>query len=245
MEKFNPDEKMMVLMKLPAEEVFVVCETSREMNQICKKEQYSDMWQSKIKTEYNVDSKEIKGRDGYEKYKYLDQLYNQTFYTVLIINTEQPEYSSSELFDSRDKAEKFIYSKIIEHFENDTDVTHSKMSFYLNFLNYVSIHHTVYRIEETKLKMARNEDMFEEFYENDWKEEIAEYMKDLEIINSAFDTNDVEEFISDFNGRYGFAKVEKGRTTKAKSMIDEFVDDYSLTEEDNDKIKEMLKRILL
>ena len=72
MEKFNPDEKMLVLMKLPPHEVLVVCETSKEMNSSCRNTKYSLMWQNKIKQDFNVNSK-----GSYEKYKFLKQLYEE------------------------------------------------------------------------------------------------------------------------------------------------------------------------
>ena len=234
MEKFNADEKMMVLMKLPAEEVFVVCETSKEMNQICKKEQYSDMWQSKIKTEYNVDSKEIKGRDGYEKYKYLDQLYNQTFYTVLSINMNDPRYSSSELFDTRGKAEKFVYARVLQYI--DDEVSYSKIKLILSSSGQVNLGPFIYKIEETVL----NWDEAEEFEEVDLERE----KRDMKFINENLE--EVDELINDFNKKYGLVKPIGNRLIAAKNMIHKFVDSHKyLSEENKNRAKEILERIFL
>ena len=103
MEKLNSDEKMLVVMKLDPKEVVIVCDGSKEM---CKNKKYDLLWEKKIKEDFNVTS-----QGSYEKYKSVKQLYEKTFYVVSIIDEYLPA-SSYIIFDSEEKAEKYIYSKL-------------------------------------------------------------------------------------------------------------------------------------
>ena len=103
MEKFGPDEKMLVLMQLPSREILTVCESSKEMNTACQNSKYDGLWKKKIREEYDI---VYDGNKGYQEYKFLKQLYEKPLY-ALIINDEENEEGEplrSLIFDSRAKS---------------------------------------------------------------------------------------------------------------------------------------------
>lgn len=207
MEKFNPDEKMLVLMKLPPQEVLVVCETSREMNVSCRNSKYNLMWENKIKQDFNVDKE-----GSYEKYKFLKQLYEEKFYVVLAIDEYIPD-SFSKIFDSEEKAEKYIYAQL------NGEYSYAAMKSALNThsLKYGSKTYELQEVEMNKESIDFLDDSF-----NKEKEEYERNVEKLKEIDEDMIAN-VEDFVTDFNSDFSEGIRSVTKVTKTKNKINKFV----------------------
>ena len=229
MEKFNPDEKMLVLMKLPANEIFVVCESSREMSQICRKEQYSNLWQNKIKGEFNID---YNGKDGYERYKFLSQLTKEKFYVVTGSSEEYPEESFSRLFDSRKKAEVFLWKAL------NGEYSVSAMKTVLNSDGLLKYGDTLYTLNEVEIR-HNADDSSQEYFDMQEKE----YEEDTNFLKNLKPEVDVkiEDFLYEINQLFVYRTLNR---TKTRSKVDKFITD--LDTEHKERVKSIIyKRIFI
>lgn len=122
MKKFNSDEKMLVLMELEPRETIIVCEQNEDMNKLCKSKNYELMWQKKIEKDFGIEG----DKGGYERYKFLKQLNETKLYIVLSENYDGRNIQGY-IFETRDKAEKFIFYTLNETFGNDPNYSYSKI----------------------------------------------------------------------------------------------------------------------
>ncbi len=216
METLNSDEKMSILMKLAGAEIVKVCETSKTMQKICKDERYARLWKQKIWEEFE---NKYDGNNGYEKYKELTLLYRTTFYVVNFIDSDQAEDSFSILFDTREKAEIYIYTLIAP------DYTYARLKTALKVNNSLRLGNIIYSIHEEQLKkeiMQQNISDATMEYEK-MQEKFRNLYKEDEFANEI--THAVNDIIIDINndsqGRFP-KNIKKNITKEVKKLSKEF-----------------------
>lgn len=143
METLNSDEKMVILMKLTGLEIIKICETSKIMQKVCTEERYNVLWQQKIWEEFEI---KFNGDRGCKKYKELALLYRKTFYIVNCIDIEHAGDSFSTLFDTREKAENYIY------FQLAPEYTYTSVKTGLKINDSIQRGRLLYSIEQTHLE---------------------------------------------------------------------------------------------
>lgn len=139
MERLGFDEKMLILMNLPPNEVIVVCESS--MNKVCHQEKYKSLWQQKIKKDFDV---EYTGPNPYQKYRFLHQLYETYMYIVTTVVDGFCDVSI-KMFSTREQAEKYVFSKIGTY-----TYTYSAMKIALK-TGTLRLENKVYRLKKLKV----------------------------------------------------------------------------------------------
>ena len=227
MEKLNADEKMLVVMKLDPKEVVIVCEASKEINSVCKNSKYDLLWQNKIKEDFNV-----KTQGSYEMYKFLKQLYEKTFYMVSVINEYLPD-SFTKIFDSEEKAEKYIYSQLGGIFSYSA----MKTALITESLKYGS---NTYRLEEVEMNKEKT------LFDDSFIRERKEYEKDREELEKLDDKmsilGTIEDCITDFNSDFTGGNISSMPTAKSKirSYVKEIDEEFEL----GDK-KETIKNLII
>ncbi len=143
METLNSDEKIAILMKLTGLEIIKICETSKMMQKVCTEERYNSLWQHKIWEEFEI---KFNGDRSCKKYKELALLYRKTFYIVNCINIEHAEDSFSTIFDTRQKAENYIY------FQLTPEYTYASVKTGLKINHSIQRGRLLYSIEQTHLQ---------------------------------------------------------------------------------------------
>ena len=190
-----------------------------------KNNKYDLLWEKKIKEDFNVTSE-----GSYEKYKSVKQLYEKTLYIVSIIDEYLPD-SSYMIFDSEEKAERYIYSRLGGNFSYSA----MKTALMTYSLRYGSV---TYQLEEVRLNNGKTkyDDIFtreKEEYEKT-REKLNEIDKDMSILA------DIEDFITDFNSDKNSLHVPE-----AKVKIPKFVKKLDEKFKLGDNKKEMIKTLIL
>lgn len=108
MENLPKDLKKYLSEYLNSEELVKLCSVNKEMRKICSDKTYNDIWIHRIKNDFDLD---YKGTDAYKEYMRLVINYNTQYWSVVRLDDHQ-RIDGVRLFDSKDKAIKYIYEAI-------------------------------------------------------------------------------------------------------------------------------------
>ena len=200
MEKLNSDEKMTILMKLSANEIIKVCQTSKDLYRICGDTRYNPLWFAKIKKDFGINNSQ-NIENGYEEYKRLHILYKTKFYTVTIEQEQEPDEDSIEIFLTREDAEIYIHSSVSATYsEVETSLIYlhkfrsGDLTYWINE-HFLTKKDSVYAnsIMEEKIKYDGNYNHIEKLFEHmENKDEILQTFNDI-MTDITYDIYEITE----------------------------------------------------
>lgn len=125
MENLGSDAQINILKNLKGQEIINVCQSSQKLERICLDARYDPLWRLKIKEEFNIKynpsqgqimipalQEYYNGKNAFQKYQELTNMYQQEFYVLTITDRDHPDESDSLIFDSYEKLILNLYEQL-------------------------------------------------------------------------------------------------------------------------------------